>query len=86
VSSIEARTRLGEVVQAIRYINHFEFGEWCRHFPNLYDRVSNGPFSLTCGDLPLTKLVRNLEIELQLRTAELLLAIEDEKENKEAKS
>jgi len=77
---IEARTRLEEAVQAMRYIDGMEFGQWRRTFPNVYDRVSSGPLSISCSDQPIVRLVANLQIELELRTAELILAIEDAKE------
>jgi hypothetical protein len=79
MTQAEAKLRLREVVEGIRYLNHFPFGEWRQRYSNLYDRVCEAPLSTSCSDGPLTRLVENLQVELQLRMAEVLLAETDQK-------
>ena len=70
-------------MQAVRYLNHMELATWRKSYPNLYDRVINGPLLVETAEAPLTRLVENLQVELQMRSAELLLAMHDEQNAKE---
>lgn len=70
----EAKARLKEIVSAIRDINQMTSRDWSEKYPKIDELSRTSPLSLNVAPDVWARTVHNLQVELQLRTAEFLLA------------
>lgn len=77
MSPIEAANRLHDVVCAIRDLSRMTLADWCVAYEDVSSLAKARPLSMETTENPCVRLVENLQIELQLRTAEFLLAQAD---------
>jgi len=75
--------RLDEIVAAMRDLNLMERGAWIARYRELHSLCGRFPIETGLADRPVTRFVENLQCELQLRTAELLLVQQERAENAE---
>lgn len=71
----EAQERLNEIVEGIRDLSEMSQTEWNHKYPELSYIGTRKPLSTSITDRPVTRFAENLQVELQLRTAEFLCVV-----------